>query len=84
MSFSLKVVDRSGYLKIVDFGNSKRLVAPAMTNTLCGTPEYIPPEMLLSLGHNRAVDMWAMGILIFEMLTRTTPFEHNDPVSIIM
>lgn len=76
------VIDRSGYLKIVDFGNSKYISPTETSNTMCGTPEYVSPEMLLARGHNRATDLWSFGILIFELLTRTTPFEHNDTIAI--
>ena len=43
--------------------------------------EYISPEMVLSKPHNRAVDIWAFGIFIFELLTRSTPFDHPTTVS---
>jgi CRP-like cAMP-binding protein len=70
-------LDRRGYLKIVDFGMAKRLTENK-TWTICGTPEFIAPEVLLLEGHNHAVDYWGTGILIFEMLTGATPFEDED------
>jgi serine/threonine protein kinase len=53
-------------LKLTDFGFAK--VVLTRTYTLCGTPEYIAPEILLNKGHGKAVDWWALGILIYEMI----------------
>jgi cGMP-dependent protein kinase 1 len=72
---------REGYLKLVDLGSAKKLVPPAMTNTICGTPEYVAPEMIAARGHGRAVDFWSLGVFLFELLHRATPFEQNDTVS---
>ena len=60
------LINSDGYLKITDFGFAK--VVPKKTYTLCGTPEYIAPEILLSKGHGKPSDWWALGILIYEMI----------------
>ena len=59
------LINYDGYLKITDFGFAK--VVLAKTYTLCGTPEYIAPEILLNKGHVMPVDWWALGIFIYEM-----------------
>jgi len=71
------LLDRDGHLKITDFGFAKRITSDR-TWTLCGTPEYLAPEIIQSKGHNRAVDWWALGILIFEMLVGESPFPGDD------
>ena len=73
------MIDAEGYIKMVDFGFAK--VVTSKTFTLCGTPEYMAPEILLRRGHNKGVDYWATGILIYECETGNTPFadyEHYD------
>ncbi|XP_050045099.1 cAMP-dependent protein kinase catalytic subunit 3 isoform X2 [Dermacentor andersoni] len=74
------LLDREGHLKITDFGFAKKL--HDRTWTLCGTPEYLAPEIIQSKGHNRAVDWWALGVLIYEMLAGYPPYFDDNPFAI--
>ena len=74
------LLDKDGYLKITDFGFAKRVAFK--TYTLCGTPEYIAPEVLLNKGHGKGVDWWTLGILNYEMLAGQPPFVDDDPMGI--
>merc|ERR1711959_59559 len=69
-----------GYLKLTDFGFAK--IIEHRTYTLCGTPEYIAPEVLLNKGHGKPVDWWTLGILIYEMIVGYPPFRDEDPMGI--
>ncbi|KAM7351497.1 protein kinase, cGMP-dependent at 21D isoform 2-T3 [Cochliomyia hominivorax] len=74
------MLDERGYVKLVDFGFAKYIGNSSKTWTFCGTPEYVAPEIILNKGHDRAVDYWALGILIHELLNGTPPFTANDPM----
>ncbi|KAK3276295.1 hypothetical protein CYMTET_15624 [Cymbomonas tetramitiformis] len=74
------LLDADGYCMIVDYGFAKRVTGK--TFTLCGTPDYLAPEILQRKGHNKAVDYWALGVLIFEMLAGYAPFTPDDDANI--
>lgn len=77
------MIDPTGYLQVVDYGCSKVLPLSDKTRTLCGCSEYLAPEMILAKAYNRSVDYWQLGVLLFELLTRTTPFAHGNMVSLV-
>jgi serine/threonine protein kinase len=74
------LIGSDGYLKLTDFGFAK--VIEGRTYTLCGTPEYLAPEILLNKGHGKPVDWWTLGIIIYEMLAGIDPFSDEDPMAI--
>lgn len=74
------LIDEEGYLKLTDFGFAK--YCQTRTYTLCGTPEYLAPEVLLNKGHGKPVDWWTLGILTYEMLAGIDPFNDDDPMAI--
>mmetsp|Transcript_20268 Transcript_20268/g.40158 ORF Transcript_20268/g.40158 Transcript_20268/m.40158 type:complete len:786 (+) Transcript_20268:29-2386(+) len=67
------LIDTEGYLKVTDFGFVKE-VGSKKTFTVCGTQEYMAPEIIARTGHGKSVDWWTVGIFIYEMLVSYTPF----------
>ncbi|KAI7885358.1 camp-dependent protein kinase 9 [Lichtheimia hyalospora FSU 10163] len=74
------LLDHHGHVVLTDFGFAKQI--DDRTWTLCGTPEYLAPEIIQSKGHGKAVDWWALGILIFEMLAGYPPFFDDNSFGI--
>lgn len=64
-------------MKLVDFGLSKNNLKNK-TSTICGTPEYIAPEILLKENYSKEVDWWALGCLIYEMIIGIPPFYSEN------
>ncbi|MED6278092.1 Ribosomal protein S6 kinase beta-2 [Characodon lateralis] len=70
---------QQGHIKLTDFGLSKESIHDgSITHTFCGTIEYMAPEILTRLGHNRAVDWWSLGALMHDMLTGSPPFTAEN------
>ncbi|GLJ16487.1 hypothetical protein SUGI_0281320 [Cryptomeria japonica] len=79
------LVDIKGELKIADFGWSVHTLDKR--KTMCGTLDYLPPEMVENKEHDTAVDIWSLGVLLYEFLYGTPPFEakeHSDTYRRIM
>jgi serine/threonine protein kinase len=81
------MIGSNGYPKIIDFGMAKKLPYTKLVdgeqrnftkcNTLCGTPEYVAPELILGKAYDYSIDIWALGVILYEMISRYTPFDDQ-------
>ena len=64
--------------KLTDFGWSNYMQEDEKRTTVCGTPIYLAPEIIKEQGHDEKVDIWCIGVLLFELITGNVPFQGND------
>jgi len=75
------LLGKDGHIKLTDFGLSKMCLSNDNDNiayTICGTPEYLAPEILEGRGYNKNVDWWSLGALIYEMLVGVSPYRVKN------
>ena len=72
------LIDKNGVAKLTDFGWSNYVDSNEVRRTYCGTPVYLAPEMIKEIGHDEHLDIWCIGVLLFELLTGNVPFKGKD------
>ena len=78
------LLDAYGHVKLTDFGLSKFVFSNNNNKafTICGTPEYLAPEILTGKGYDKAVDWWSLGCLTYEMLCGESPFKFKNKIKL--
>lgn len=71
------LIDNYGYIRLTDFGLSKK-TDNKLAYSVCGTPEYLAPEIVMKQGHGKAVDWWSLGSIIYEMFSGLPPYYSED------
>ena len=72
------MLDQEGYLKIIDFGLAKVLGPRQTTDSVCGTPAYMAPEVIQGEMYRFEAEWWSVGIVLYEMMFGVTPFSSNS------
>ena len=74
------LIKENGYLTLLDISLIKKVENNELTYTLCGTPNYLSPELILNKGYNKSIDYWAIGVILYEMIVGVDPFHSHDPM----
>ena len=76
------MLDRKGHIRLVDFGLAKdRMGHGEFTRTICGTASYLAPEIVMQSNYTKAIDFWALGVLLYALLVRENPFHSKVSAS---
>ncbi|XP_030599624.1 RAC-gamma serine/threonine-protein kinase-like [Archocentrus centrarchus] len=79
LKLEILMLDKDGHIQITDFVLCKEGITAGTTmKTFCGTPEYLAPEVLEENGYGQAVDWWALGVVMYEMMCGFLPFYNQD------
>lgn len=77
------LLETSGHIKLTDFGLAKHLAPGEKTRTVCGTYEYMAPEIVNKTGHDTLADYWSLGALLYDMTTGGPPFTATNRYKLI-
>ena len=72
------MVDVDGYLKVIDYGLARVLLPGQLSRSMCGTPQYMAPEVVKGEQYSFAADWWSVGVIMYEMITGFNPFGGKD------
>lgn len=68
-------------MKLCDFGFARIIGEKSFRRSVVGTPAYLAPEVLLSKGYNRSLDMWSVGVIVYVSLSGTFPFNEDEDIN---
>lgn len=79
------MLDVNGHIVLTDFGLSKiGMEKNEVTNSFCGSPEYMPPEILKRVGYNYSVDFYTIGAILYELVTGLPPYYSETTEDILI